>query len=275
MKKLITRLLASGRRLPAFFGLLALCLVLALTAGPVLRVFGEGGKEAQALFVAANQDYQHGDYEKAAEGYAKLIEEGYNGPSLFYNLGNCQLRMGNPGQAVLNYERARILKPRDADIEYNLALAMDKLADQPDQAHSELMGWLASLSASEAYVAFAFANALFFLLLALRVFSKNEAFYYLAAALFILWLTAGFVAGAKYLSLENDHRAVVVSPKVSVRAGPSEKETLLFNLHAGSVVDLERREANHCLVRFSDKKRGWVPAADVKSILPLPPQQPL
>ncbi|MEW5736686.1 MAG: hypothetical protein AB1921_17710, partial [Thermodesulfobacteriota bacterium] len=244
-------------------------------AGPVFWVFGEGGKAAFAQFVAANQEYQHGEYQKAAESYGRLIRDGFNSAALFYNLGNANLKMGNIGRAVLNYERAKVLTPRDADVDYNLALTREKVADQADRPQSELLGWLGSLSASEAYTAFAVVNALFFLLLAVRVWKKNEALYYLAAALFTLWLTAGLVAGAKYVSLANDDRAVVLSEKVSVRAGPSEKETLLFNLHAGSLVSLTRTEGGYSLVSFSDKKRGWVKAEDVRSILPLPPAQPL
>src|ERR1700688_1343375 len=45
--------------------------------------------------------------------------EGYSAPAL-YNLANSFARAGKPGLAVLNYERARLLDPKDLDIEANL-----------------------------------------------------------------------------------------------------------------------------------------------------------
>jgi hypothetical protein len=44
---------------------------------------------------------------------------GYSAASL-YNLANAYARAGKPGFAVLNYERARLLDPTDADIDANL-----------------------------------------------------------------------------------------------------------------------------------------------------------
>src|SRR5579863_2348505 len=45
---------------------------------------------------------------------------GYSAPAL-YNLANSFARAGKPGLAVLNYERARLLDPKDPDIEANLS----------------------------------------------------------------------------------------------------------------------------------------------------------
>src|SRR5580692_3330165 len=47
------------------------------------------------------------------------VPAGYSAPSL-YNLANSFARAGKPGLAVLNYERARLLDPKDPDIDANL-----------------------------------------------------------------------------------------------------------------------------------------------------------
>src|ERR1700731_2808627 len=47
------------------------------------------------------------------------VPAGYSAPSL-YNLANSFARAGKPGLAVLNYERASLLAPDDADVNANL-----------------------------------------------------------------------------------------------------------------------------------------------------------
>src|SRR4029077_14462070 len=51
--------------------------------------------------------------------FAAPFSDGYSAAGL-YNLGNSYARAGKPGMAVLNYERARLLAPDDADVEANL-----------------------------------------------------------------------------------------------------------------------------------------------------------
>ena len=46
--------------------------------------------------------------------------------ALFYNLANAQYRLGNLGQAILNYERALALEPRHPEAAANLRLVRDK-----------------------------------------------------------------------------------------------------------------------------------------------------
>lgn len=49
---------------------------------------------------------------------------------LYYNLGNSYYRTDNITRAVLNYERALLLAPGDADIRFNLQMARSKTIDK-------------------------------------------------------------------------------------------------------------------------------------------------
>ena len=72
---------------------------------------------------AANQAYTSGSYDEAAKLFRQIIaSRGYSAP-LCFNLANAEARAGHPGQAMLNYERARYLAPNDAGINHNLQLA--------------------------------------------------------------------------------------------------------------------------------------------------------
>ncbi len=58
--------------------------------------------------------------------YQQLAEQGVEDSTLFYNLGNAQYQQGNVVQAIINYQHAAQLAPRDADIQANLELALSQ-----------------------------------------------------------------------------------------------------------------------------------------------------
>ena len=75
---------------------------------------------------AANQLYKAGHYAEAAQMYQQLAERGIENSTLFYNLGNAQYQQGNVVQAIINYQHAAQLAPRDADIRANLELTLSQ-----------------------------------------------------------------------------------------------------------------------------------------------------
>jgi len=75
--------------------------------------------EALSKFVAAGFNYKNGQYDEAVNQYSKIIDGGQLSGPLYYNLGNSYFRNGESGKAVLNYERAKRLMPRDSDLNFN------------------------------------------------------------------------------------------------------------------------------------------------------------
>jgi len=75
---------------------------------------------------AANHLYEAGHYAEATQMYQQLAERGVEDSTLFYNLGNAQYQQGNMVQAIINYQHAAQLAPRDADIRANLELALSQ-----------------------------------------------------------------------------------------------------------------------------------------------------
>src|SRR6266404_5247545 len=75
-------------------------------------------------FKTANQLYDAGKFAEAAAAYEKIEPKT---AYVDYNLGNAWFRQGKLGLAILNYERARRLAPRDPDILANLKFAEQRL----------------------------------------------------------------------------------------------------------------------------------------------------
>jgi len=79
-----------------------------------------------------NQLYESKLYLEASQTYQQLIDIGLKDHTLYYNLGNAYFKQNDLGQAILNYERAMQLAPRDTDIRANLDLARSQLLDKYD-----------------------------------------------------------------------------------------------------------------------------------------------
>lgn len=78
---------------------------------------------------AADSAYMHQNYQEAASLYEEaLVQEGIS-PGLLYNLGNIYYKLGKEGEAMVCYERARKLEPRNSEINQNLAFLSSKVLE--------------------------------------------------------------------------------------------------------------------------------------------------
>jgi hypothetical protein len=151
--------------------------------------------------------------------------------------------------------------PRDADLNYNLGYARDQTKDaisQPKGFMETTFFWLRTMTLHELGWSFALLNLLFWSLLVVRLFRPSEWTFYTALILLVFWLVAGVSYGVKYFQELTDDRAVILAEEVDVLAGPDPQDTLLFKLHEGAVVLLERSEDGWSLVSLPENKRGWV-----------------
>ena len=89
--------------------------------------------EVNSLMQSGNELYKNNQYQSAIDEYNKLVKQGYEGTSLYYNLGNAHYRLGKVGFAILYYEKALKFSPGDEDTKHNLALAKRNLKDKVDE----------------------------------------------------------------------------------------------------------------------------------------------
>ena len=90
--------------------------------GTVAITTSQHGKRGAAIAATA---YAKGDYQQAAACYTELLKAGESA-ELYYNLGNCEYRLGNITQSIIAYERALRLNPGDSDVRYNLQFLRGK-----------------------------------------------------------------------------------------------------------------------------------------------------
>jgi len=225
--------------------------------------------ESEKVLQEAGRAYREAQYQAALDGYQRLLRtEGATG-QLLYNLGNTAFRLNQTGRAILYYEKARLLLPRDADLTYNLSRAREQVRDitpEPASFAGTAFFWLGSLTLAEIFWCFAAVNVLFWCLLAIRLFSRAEWTHYLLFLFLTSWLLAGASFWLKWHQIGTDDRAVILQAEVSILAGPDIRDTLLFKLHEGTIVNLERSEEGWSLIRLPDGKRGWLRAEGLERI---------
>ena len=225
---------------------------------------------AQKVFFEANRAYKNDQFQEAADGYLKLIENGMENGHLYYNIGNAHYRLGDLGKAILFFERARLLLPRDDDLIFNLSHARDQtvdaVADVKTFSLRDFLG-LESLNLYEVFLVFTIINGFFFFILGIRLYKKTEWSFYLSIFLAISIGIAGCALALKWYQFTTDDRAVVLSDEVEVRAGPDPGDTALFKIHEGTIVHHERAEGDWVLLHLSKDKRGWAPSKQLERIV--------
>lgn len=208
-----------------------------------------------------NEAYQKEQYAQAAQAYESLAEAGRANAAVYYNLGNAYYRLRQPGRAILNYERALALSPRDGDARFNLDFVNAQLnLPQPASALEQFAGWAASLfslnelsAASTALWALTCALIILFLLRGRRVYAYAGAAVFAAFILSASWFGIAWSRGA------GTPRAVVVAGPAEARNGPGADNSVAFTLPEGRKVLLMGGKDDWAAIGLAEEGlKGWV-----------------
>lgn len=216
---------------------------------------------------SANKAYEAGNYEKAISLYHELENKGWDGPGLYYNLGNAYYKAGNIGLSILYYEKAKKYLPFDEDIKHNLKMAnqltLDKLEPAPVLFLSEW--WLTAKSMYDEKqwsLRFIICLALVFVFIGAFLFSdqtmtKQIGFWMSVSFIGISLLTFSLAKG-RSMDLRSKEYGVILSSSVEVKNAPSDNSTKLFILHEGTKVATPDSTNGWVKIEISDEKIGWV-----------------
>jgi tetratricopeptide (TPR) repeat protein len=240
----------------------ALCLWIASAS---LDTSGSGA----ASFDEANRAFAGSHFGEAAQKLETVISaRGYSAPALF-NLGNAYLCAGNAGLAILDYKRAQLLAPRDADIAVNLNAARNAAGIEVANVHwygvfshalsPDAWAWLAS------FALFGLCAAL--LANAFRPSARLPS-RFAAVGCAVVLATA---IGAVVLRAPQLDEAVITTKNVAARISPFASAGTAFPLNEGQTVAINNSHAGFALVTTADGRRGWVATSD---FVPLIPRQP-
>jgi tetratricopeptide (TPR) repeat protein len=231
--------------------------------------------DAESMMKQANDLYQKNNFSQAAEIYQKLIDSGYEGTTLYYNLGNSYYRLGKIGYAILNYERALKLSPGDDDIQHNLALANTKTVDKIEElpkffifqwwegllAMFTLSGW--TYTVYILYILIIISFGIYFFVQ--KPHLQRNAFFTGIISTGIL-LIAAILLVVKLNREVNIKNAVIIEPTVIAKVSPDQQSSDAFVIHEGLKVRLEDNINGWLKIRLHDGKIGWTNKRNLKVI---------
>jgi hypothetical protein len=183
-----------------------------------------------------------------------------------YNLANSYARAGKPGLAVLNYERAALLAPDDADINANLEYVRASAHVPPEPrarfarivqaASPALAAWIGVLGITLAGTG----------LLARKVVRR---FQWLGAggSLLGVALIALTVSNAMLL-WPRIHEAVILVNQTPARVTPVPMGNTTFVLQEAETVTMTAQHEDFVLVRTRGGLSGWVARANLGAVIP-------
>jgi hypothetical protein len=274
------------------FGLLLLlcllCLILIATPSPSM---GEGpsgqaspaatAKESSAIeppaieqFYQANEHYRKENYSEAISHYLDLVRQGYHDPSVFYNLGNAYFKRGELGEAILFYEKASMLLPRDDDIQKNLAYANSLTVDKIEVSSSGLThfceGIAGFLTLNELTSLVTGIYLALILLGGLILWKKETAvrkrLFHLLTLFSVLFILAGGILFYRIYEFKVAQFGVITSKAVEVKSGPEKNLATLFSLHEGTTFSIHQQRGNWLQIMLKNGLIGWLQSKDIQKI---------
>jgi hypothetical protein len=236
--------------------------------------------DAKAM-AAANQLYNAGNYHEAGRIYEQIITQGVQDSAVYFNLGNAYYRQGDLGRAIVNYQRAALLDPRDADIEANLALTREQagivtgmessLADVPGplgMLAEMTSNWLSLNETAVMSLTFWFLAGL--LILGWRLMAPGKVrstFKFVALlALFLLLLT-GLSFVTRVFTESASPGGVIIAPSVAISSEPGEQFVTEYKLQSGTEVSVAETDGDWARLAVpGDVVESWIPLEAIELV---------
>jgi len=243
---------------------LLIALMLVFTAGLVI-----GQEERSEKFRKGVEYYTASNYQGALDEWLEIYDTGYRSAELNYNIGNAYFKLNNVPGAILFFERARLLKPGDSNINYNLQIArtlvVDKFEEIPELFFVKWYDFLALILQTNTWAVISIVTfVLFLILLSVYIYSRGyrtKVIGFWTAMLLLLISVSSLAFTVRNRNLVyNSMEAVIFAPSVNGKSSPDSSGTDLFVLHEGSKVKIEDNVGEWYEIKLSDGNKGWVPS---------------
>lgn len=223
---------------------------------------------ADDLMKEANKYYQEQNFDTSIELYNKILSQGYESSTLFYNLGNAYFKSGNIGKAILSYEKGLKLSPGDDDISFNLRIAnartVDKITELPKLF---IVEWWERLITSLSTSGWGFVTVVIFWIflasIGLFIFARKINIQKISLMIGSFAMAILIISIVILISRYN-HEAVtnygVLTEQIySVKGAPDARSNDIFVIHEGIKFTVEDQVNEWYKIRLVDGKIGWIP----------------
>ena len=222
---------------------------------------------ADSSMSAANLHYMNHEYDVAAQYYTSLLAAGYESKELYYNLGNAYFKQDKLAEAILYYEKALLLDPRDEDIRQNLSIANTRIIDKIDSIPVFfLRRWTSYIQDFFTPDQWAVISLVLFFLALIgfawfvigRNFSVKKTGFSSGVVLLLLSIIGLLFTRGRMHDLIQKNTVIIMAPQVNVKSSPDEQSANVFILHAGTKATVTDSVQNWKEVKIADGNKGWI-----------------
>ena len=220
----------------------------------------------QNKFQAAENAYANGRYQYAIDLYQQLIEEPFNQPELFFNLGNAAYKEGDLALAIKSYRRAQYLAPTDPDIHANLRYALEATG-APIPEVSRFNHLFFSLSENQ-WIQFTIGlyALLIITLFIILMINRPRVILNRLAGLLTFFLVISITALTQYQKRNNNPEYVIIDSKAAAKLAPLENSKTAFNLPVGALITVIRIHHSEWVQVRINHQTGWLKINQIEPI---------
>lgn len=232
-------------------------------------------QDIDTLMVKANNLFVQNNFQEAIDTYELILDNGYESSDLYYNLGNAYYKQNIIAKAILNYERALLLDPNNADIKYNLeltnSLVVDKIEVLPVFFLRSWVKNFRNMFSSNIWAIFSivcFVLTLIFISLFLytRNYGFKKIFFWLGFIVFISSMISFIFSYQQKQKVIDNNTAIIINPSVTVKGSPDASGTDLFVIHEGTKVWIDDKISDWNEIKLSDGSVGWIKSEEFEII---------
>ena len=225
------------------------------------------------LFEEGNALYNQGKYAEAIAKYEILLERDTHSSALYFNLANAHYKLNNVAPTIYYYEKAKLLSPKDKDIQNNLNFAQNMTVDAIDNVSevgfSRLFNNIINAFSADIWSKMAVGGVLLFVLLFLIYHftygTTQKRIAFIVSLLSIIVSLFSLTMAFQKNNLEKKKNpAIVFAQESRIKADPNKTSEELFRLHEGTKVQVLETYNDWYKIEIADKTKGWISAEDIK-----------
>ncbi len=233
--------------------------------------------QSEAVFQQGLAAFQKNDFNQARSLFLDALQVDDN-PTVLFNLGLAEQRLGNQGMAIALWRKALASNASFSPARRALEWTRSKL-ERPEIAH-EVEMWeslrthaLTTVSLTSYLAGCAISLLLSGWLILRHLGLRRQStldekpmptFPTGAALTTITFCLLTFLSGAKFID-EDTERATVVEKKVAVLSSPANDATPLFDLYEGLEVIVRGRSETWAQITYPGGSTGWIPSSAILS----------
>ena len=215
--------------------------------------------------------YKNGNYQLSIQEFEDILNQGWESPEIYYNLGNAFFRLDEIGEAVWAYEKCLNLKPIHKDAIFNLSLANLKVIDRIDlpappvylKMYNSLRNWLLL---DDWFFLSTFIIMIFFIIRCFRILFGIGTIVRVENILIIFLILSTIITSHAYFDFQNENKAIILEPIVIAYSEPNEFSTKVMEIHEGLKVMTLGENESWIEIELLDGKKGWIKLNELKKL---------